>query len=118
MLGWLTLGTLTDSGNGVTGSDAWTFSAEDNSFDYLAAGEQVTLTYTVQVDDHHGGVVTQPVTITITGSNDAPVAVADSDTGHVTEAGNDASDNVLAGVPATSRQRARQRHRHRPHRYP
>lgn len=77
VLGWLKLGTLTDSGNGVTGSDAWTFSAADRSFDYLADGEQVTLTYIVRVDDHHGGVVTQPVTITITGSNDAPAVAAD-----------------------------------------
>ena len=57
----------------MTGSDTWIFSAPDHYFDYLAKGEQVTLTYTVQVDDHKGGVVTQPVTITITGTNDAPV---------------------------------------------
>src|SRR5262249_32172178 len=72
MLSWLTLGALTDSTNGVTGSDGWTFSAQDKNFDYLAAGQTVTLTYTVQVDDHHGGVVTTPVTVTITGANDAP----------------------------------------------
>jgi len=77
VLGWLSLGVLTDSTNGVTGSRDWTFSAADKSFDYLAAGEPLTLIYTIQVDDHHGGVVTQPVTITITGSNDAPVVAAD-----------------------------------------
>ena len=27
----------------------------DHYFDYLAHTETVTLTYTVQVDDHHGG---------------------------------------------------------------
>ena len=73
MLGWLSLGALTDSSGGVTGSKSWTFTAPDHYFDYLALGEQVTLTYTVQVDDHHGGVVTQPVTITVTGTNDTPV---------------------------------------------
>ncbi|MHC1945477.1 FecR domain-containing protein [Bradyrhizobium sp. UFLA06-06] len=77
ILGWMSLGTLTDSTGGVTGSRAWTFSAADESFDYLAAGEKLTLTYLIQVDDHHGGVVTQPVTITITGTNDAPVVAAD-----------------------------------------
>ena len=102
MLGWLSLGTLTDSGNGVTGSRAWTFSAADNGFDYLADGETLTLTYTVKIDDHHGGVVTQPVTIAITGSNDAPVALADSDQGTIVEAGNDVNDNVLPGVATTS----------------
>lgn len=77
VLSWLSLGTLTDSIDGVTGSRPWTFSAADKSFDYLAAGETLTLTYMVQVDDHHGGVVSQPVTITIAGSNDAPVVAAD-----------------------------------------
>ena len=68
---WLTLGALTDTtGTGTGGSDAWTFSAQDRNFDYLAAGQTVTLTYTVQVDDHHGGVVTQSVTVTITGTSD------------------------------------------------
>ena len=101
-LSWLTLGALSDSTNGVTGSKTWSFSAPDHYFDYLAEGEHVTLTYTVQVDDHHGGVITQPVTITINGTNDAPVAHADSDVGHIVEAGNDTSDNVIAGVATTT----------------
>jgi VCBS repeat-containing protein len=75
--GWLTLGALTDATNGTTGSRAWTFFAADDSFDYLANGETLTLAYTIEVDDHHGGVVSQPVTITITGSNDAPQLAAD-----------------------------------------
>ena len=41
-------------------------------FDYLADGETVTLTYTVEVDDHHGGVTSQDVVVTVNGSNDAP----------------------------------------------
>ncbi len=88
LLTWLTLGTLTDSTNGVTGSDGWNFSAQDKSFDYLAAGQQVTLTYTVQVDDHHGGVVTTPVTITITGTDDAPVITSGAQSGAITEVAN------------------------------
>ncbi|MBR1125862.1 VCBS domain-containing protein [Bradyrhizobium lablabi] len=73
VLGWLSLGTLTDTANGLNGSRPWTFEAEDRNFDYLADGEQLTLTYTIKVDDHHGGVVTMPVTITVTGTNDTPV---------------------------------------------
>ena len=80
---WLTLGKLTDSTGGGTGSDCWTFSAPDKSFDYLAAGAKLTLTYTIQVDDHHGGVVTQPVTITITGTNDVPVITSSAQTGSI-----------------------------------
>ncbi|NEV01562.1 VCBS domain-containing protein [Bradyrhizobium uaiense] len=76
ILNWLSLGTLTDSTGGVAGSQAWTFSAADKNFDYLAAGETLTLTYTVKIDDHHGGVISEPVTITITGSNDAPIVTS------------------------------------------
>ena len=64
---------MSDSNDGVQGSKGWSFSAPDSYFDYLADGEAVTLTYTVEVDDHHGGVTSQDVVITVTGSNDAPV---------------------------------------------
>ena len=75
--GWLSLGTLADSTGGVTGSQKWMFSAPDHYFDYLADGEAVTLTYTVRVDDHHGGITSQNIAVTVTGSNDAPtVAVS------------------------------------------
>jgi fibronectin-binding autotransporter adhesin len=73
LLSWLKLGTLTDTAHGTAGSADWSFSAADKSFDYLAAGQSLTLTYTVQVDDGHGGTITTPVTVTIDGSNDAPV---------------------------------------------
>ena len=33
----------------------------------------VTLTYTVAIDDHHGGVTPQTFVVTVTGTNDAPV---------------------------------------------
>jgi VCBS repeat-containing protein len=94
VLGWLSLGELTDStGTGTGGSDTWTFSAQDGNFDYLADGETVTLTYTVQVDDGHGGVATQPVTITITGTNDTPVITSGMQAGAVTELFNESQPN-------------------------
>ena len=100
--GWLTLGTLHDTtGTGLGGSDAWTFSAQDKSFDYLAAGETLTLTYTVQVDDGHGGVVTQPVTITVTGTNDTPVITSGTQTGTITERFNPSSRTRPARPPPT-----------------
>ena len=79
LMKWLSLGPLSDSTYGKTGSETWTFSAQDKNFDYLAAGHTLALTYTVQVDDHHGGVVTTPVTITVTGTDDAPVIVGETD---------------------------------------
>ena len=50
-----------------------TFSAPDLAFDYLAAGQHLDITYTVQLDDHAGGVSTQTVMVTVVGTNDAPV---------------------------------------------
>jgi VCBS repeat-containing protein len=80
-LSWLSLAPLSDSTGGVAGSQSWTFSAPDHYFDYLADGETVTLTYTVEVDDNHGGVAWQDILVTINGSNDAPVvgAIAQQD---------------------------------------
>ena len=71
-LSWLSLGPLTNSTHGVPGSQSWSFSAPDSYFDYLADGETVMLTYTVEVDDHHGGVTSQDIVVTVNGSNDAP----------------------------------------------
>ncbi|MEH2525045.1 MULTISPECIES: VCBS domain-containing protein [unclassified Bradyrhizobium] len=71
-LSWLSLGSLHDSTDGAQGSQSWSFSAPDSYFDYLADGQSVTLTYTVEVDDHHGGVTAQDIVVTVNGSNDAP----------------------------------------------
>lgn len=93
---WLTLGSLSDSTGSGSGSDAWSFSAPDKYFDYLAAGETLTLSYTVQVDDHHGGLASQIVEVTITGAND-PAVIGDPDVASVTEgSGVDANGDLLA----------------------
>ena len=75
---WLSLGALTDSGKGAVGSQAWTFSAPDKMFDYLRADQKVTLTYTVEIDDGHGGIRDVPVTVTVHGADDAPVIVGET----------------------------------------
>ena len=43
---------------------------------YLAAGQTATETFTVTVSDGHGGTVDQLVTVTVTGTNDAPTISA------------------------------------------
>lgn len=78
LLSWLSLGQLSDSGKTGAGSQPWTFSAKDKVFDYLGADQQVTLTYTVEIDDGHGGVVEVPVTITVKGAEDAPVITGET----------------------------------------
>ncbi|MDR1659886.1 MAG: VCBS domain-containing protein, partial [Desulfovibrio sp.] len=58
-------------------SGEWTFepvTPEQNSaINSLAEGETLTLTFPVQASDGKGGVTTETVTVTITGTNDAPV---------------------------------------------
>ena len=60
----------------------WDFALDNSLVQYLAAGETVTATYTINVTDNSGvtsnnASVAQTVTITITGTNDAPVIAAD-----------------------------------------
>src|SRR6185503_6858304 len=50
----------------------WTFSSTPEAFDYLAVGQSLVLTYTVQSTDNNAASDTQTVTVTITGTNDAP----------------------------------------------
>src|SRR5262249_14481700 len=80
----LTTSVSIDSTISTSGSIAPTFSAPDNTFDFLAAGETLTITYKVTITDNTGASLTQPVTITITGSNDAPVLAADASGPHIT----------------------------------
>ncbi|WP_342242886.1 VCBS domain-containing protein, partial [Ensifer sp. OTU672] len=51
----------------------WNFKVADGVLDSLQAGQTLTQKYTVFVNDGHGGIVAQTVTIAITGTNDAPV---------------------------------------------
>ena len=74
----VTLTVTQTAGNTNNGSASWTYSLADRNFDFLAVGEILTLTYTATIDDGHGGVITQPFTVTITGTNDAPMIATTS----------------------------------------
>jgi len=84
--GGVALGTLTvvknsdTTGLGTGGGLTWTYSVDNSAVQYLAAGQTVTQVYRVTVDDGHGGTVYRDVTITVTGTNDAPVANPDTGT--------------------------------------
>ena len=71
--------TETDSTHSGAGSIGFTYSAADNTFDFLAAGQTLTVTYDVSVTDNSGVSSSQPVTFTITGTNDAPTLVSETD---------------------------------------
>ena len=79
LLPFLTLGSVTEPAGGQAGQPGlqpWSFSAADGTFDYLAVGETVTLTYTLQLTDEAGATAATSVSVTVTGTNDAPVAAA------------------------------------------
>ncbi|MEP0991294.1 MAG: cadherin-like domain-containing protein [Tateyamaria sp.] len=66
-------GTITVANDGATFFDA------NGDFDSLAEGETVNTTVTYTVEDENGAQDTATITFTVTGTNDGPVAVNDSD---------------------------------------
>ena len=88
--------TMSNSTGSGSGSIAVTFSAADSAFDFLAAGQTLNITYNVTLADDNGVSSSQPVTVTITGTNDVPV-IGGVATGSVTE-----DVNVVAGNISTS----------------
>ena len=91
---------------------AWTFSSTPEAFDYLDDGESLTLTYTVRATDDNGAFDDQTVTITITGTNDAPViTVGAGDSAAETLAETNAALSVSDTLTVDRRRPLRQRHR-------
>ncbi len=72
-----TLVIASNPGNTNNGSASWTYSVADKALDFLAQNETLTLTYIATVNDHNGGIVTQPINVTIIGTNDVPVLTLD-----------------------------------------
>lgn len=65
-----------DGGNNNNGSAVWTYTIPDHVFDFLAAGETLTLTYMVRIDNNFAispETAFIPISITITGTNDKPL---------------------------------------------
>ena len=87
------------AGNTDNGSASWTYNVADSALDFLAQGQTLTLTYTATVNDHSGGIVTQPITVTITGTNDAPVITAATSNAFVS--GNATTDTVGGTISFT-----------------
>nr|WP_234031792.1 Ig-like domain-containing protein [Porphyrobacter sp. SLTP] len=77
--------TLTYTANGtlpvgvtLSATGAVTFDSNNAEYNSLAAGATRALTFSYTVNDGNGGTDTANVTLTVTGTNDAPVAVADT----------------------------------------
>jgi len=89
--------TVTDNGlNDGAGSLTWNFAVNNAAIQYLAAGQTLTQTYTIAVTDNRGGTVNQPVTVTITGTNDAPTITAAVSSGSVVEDGVTTATGAIA----------------------
>ncbi len=72
--------TIQQPGNKNNGAIAWSYSIADSALDFLGEGQTATVVSTITLDDHKGGTDTAAVTVTITGSNDAPaISYATSD---------------------------------------
>ncbi|MBU6462110.1 MAG: VCBS domain-containing protein [Bradyrhizobium sp.] len=82
-----------NSGNANNGSYGWTYSVADSALDFMAAGDTLVLTYDATVTDHNGGTATTPITVTITGSNDAPTIAGET---------NPATQTVILGPTVLS----------------
>ncbi len=75
----------------------WSFNSGAEAFNFLPAGQTLVLHYTIRATDSSGTIgnsVDQPITITITGSNDAAV-IAGTTTGVVVE---DSLINTVSGT--------------------
>ncbi|CAN7205389.1 cadherin-like domain-containing protein [Rhizobium sp. LjRoot258] len=75
----------------------WTYTLNDSTAatQGLALGETRTETFTVKVTDSHNASDTQSVTVTITGSNDAPVITTPNAGATLTETANTTGSNVV-----------------------
>ena len=67
------LGTLTAIVDDADGKVTWSYDVSHAGIAPLAAGQTHTDTFTLTLDDGHGGSATQNVTVTLTGIDDAPV---------------------------------------------
>jgi VCBS repeat-containing protein len=76
--------TLHDSTGTGTGSVDWNFNIADHDLDYLAAGETLTVNYSVKVSDASTN-ATQTVSVVVTGANDAVAITSGPESGSVAE---------------------------------
>jgi|GEM_PF-6348934 len=68
-LGTFTMGAI----DPATKEVSWNFAVANEEVEFLAAGESITQSYTVSIDDGNGGSVDQVITLSVTGTNDQPI---------------------------------------------
>src|SRR5207248_1869939 len=70
----------------------------DSAVEYLAKDQTKVESFTITLDDGNGGTVARTASVTITGTNDAPVVAATDVTGAVTEQVTPAGDLTDTGT--------------------
>ena len=86
-LGGILTAVVSDAASGAgDGTVTWTYSVANGAAQSLAAEQTATEQFTVTIADGHGGSISQVITATVTGTNDAPVVEVANVTGAVTEA--------------------------------
>ena len=96
--GDLTAAVSGDTTSSTSGSIDWDFAVAAADVDFLAKDQTLTQVYTITISDGNGGSDTQDVTITITGTNDAPVISAVNVAGDVTEKAEPVEGGTLSGT--------------------
>ncbi|MGB7401229.1 MAG: tandem-95 repeat protein [Arcobacter sp.] len=74
---------------------------QGDEFDYLSVGETATVVVSYEMQDEGGLSSTATSTITITGTNDAPVAVADNLNNHYVDLSNTTTSNITVADSST-----------------
>ncbi|MBW7965117.1 VCBS domain-containing protein, partial [Bradyrhizobium sp. BR 10261] len=77
-LGTFSLDPVNEAANAANGAVQWHYSLNNAAAQYLAAGQTVTESFVVTINDGHGSTATQTVTVTITGTNDNATVSSDS----------------------------------------
>jgi VCBS repeat-containing protein len=90
--------TLHDSTALGSGSIDFAFSLADSNFDFLAEGETLTIKYNVSVIDSNHVSSIQQVTVTATGTNDAPEITSSAQSATLAEASETAAQDPSANA--------------------
>ena len=103
-LTWTAIDTVGTYGSFAIETDGdWTYVLDDQDAETqaLVGGATASESFTVQVSDEFGGTVQRDVTITITGTDDAPevTSAAGANLGAVVEQGDAADGSAVAGTP-------------------
>src|SRR5581483_5715171 len=96
------IGAATHSTSDGSGSIGWQYTIDDGKLDFLGKNDVVTLTYTVQTSDGHGGTASQDVTVTVHGTEDTPVIAAQTQAATITEDGGTVGQGGESGPEAAS----------------